>query len=320
MFRPLPLAIRSKGLLNSSIRSRLATFLSLNSRLGMTNARLLSLLIVGILALFITGQMASAQDSTSNPDGSGVRIHIVQSGENLSDIALRYQTTPQAILQANGLTDNAEIVIGQRLIIPTLPPGIEYTGTGITVGMDETLFSLAVQHGVSPHDLGLANRIVNPASVYVGQSLIIPATDSHGSEPPISVDRLRTGESIWSFALRHNSIVAASAILGQIDNPMTVIPNQLVPLVTDDSGTSLPAPWVSISLHPVPLEPGRSGGVRIETLREGSLSGEFLERPLNFISSGTVHTAVIGIDRWTAPGLYPLTLSFQDADDNTSTL
>ena len=51
------------------------------------------------------------------PPASG-RIHIVQRGETLWAIALRYGTTPWAIASANGLWNVNLIYVGQRLVIP----------------------------------------------------------------------------------------------------------------------------------------------------------------------------------------------------------
>ena len=46
------------------------------------------------------------------------KIHVVQPGENLYRIALRYGTTPWAIAVANGLSSTQYIYVGQRLRIP----------------------------------------------------------------------------------------------------------------------------------------------------------------------------------------------------------
>jgi hypothetical protein len=48
----------------------------------------------------------------------GPVIHVVQRGENLFRLAIRYHTTVQAIAAANGITDVNRIYVGQRLIIP----------------------------------------------------------------------------------------------------------------------------------------------------------------------------------------------------------
>ncbi len=45
-------------------------------------------------------------------------IHVVQRGETLSEIAIQYQVSVRAIVEANGLTNANLIVVGQRLIIP----------------------------------------------------------------------------------------------------------------------------------------------------------------------------------------------------------
>ncbi len=54
--------------------------------------------------------------STPTPE-SQYTIHVVQRGENLFRIALRYGTTVEAIMAANGLTNNT-IYVGQQLRIP----------------------------------------------------------------------------------------------------------------------------------------------------------------------------------------------------------
>ena len=68
-------------------------------------------------------QVNSSRASSSQPkvqaqETGGQIIHLVQPGENLFRIALRYGTTVQAIAAANGIADPTRIFAGQRLIIP----------------------------------------------------------------------------------------------------------------------------------------------------------------------------------------------------------
>jgi LysM repeat protein len=49
---------------------------------------------------------------------TGERIHVVQPGENLFRIALKYGTTVEAIAVANGISDVHIIYSGQSLVIP----------------------------------------------------------------------------------------------------------------------------------------------------------------------------------------------------------
>jgi LysM repeat protein len=49
---------------------------------------------------------------------AAVKKHVVQPGETMSAIAVRYGVTVQAILQANKLTDPNYLRVGQELVIP----------------------------------------------------------------------------------------------------------------------------------------------------------------------------------------------------------
>jgi len=44
--------------------------------------------------------------------------HVVEAGQTLSDIALAYKVTVQAIVRANNLPNENNIVVGQKLFIP----------------------------------------------------------------------------------------------------------------------------------------------------------------------------------------------------------
>ncbi len=62
--------------------------------------------------LIVSGASAAPSASSS---GS---VHVVQRGENLFRIALRYGTTVQALARANNLSNTSLIYAGQRLVIP----------------------------------------------------------------------------------------------------------------------------------------------------------------------------------------------------------
>lgn len=49
-------------------------------------------------------------------------IHVVQQGENLFRISLKYDVDMDSIMEANGLTDPTRILAGQKLIIPGYSP------------------------------------------------------------------------------------------------------------------------------------------------------------------------------------------------------
>lgn len=86
-------------------------------------------------------------------DGPAVRVHVVRTGETLSDIAARYGVAVGGLARANRLGDPNLIVTGQRLKIA----GRAATSTAAparaassSVSIGSSLHSHAVAHGVDP--------------------------------------------------------------------------------------------------------------------------------------------------------------------------
>ncbi len=260
-----------------------------------------------LIALFIGGQPVVAQEAAGN---NGITVHVVQYGESLSDVAGYYQITVGAIQAANSLDATEDIKVGQRLIIPPSNSGVASSPRQMAVvGASDTLFSLAAQYDVAVEELAIRNHLVNPSKLIIGQKLEIPAGDGGGR-----FARIKHDDSFWNVALHNNENAAALMLLNNITDPFLIPSGRL--LNVQSGGTNkavlLAEPWQSVVLHPLPLEPGHSAGLQIETEIPGTMQGTFLSTDLDIVSEGAVHQAIIGVNRWLAPGLYPLTLTFTD--------
>lgn len=136
-----------------------------------------------ILCLGLVQASAAPRLITTTPTPTNETVYVVQQGETLYRIALRFNTTVQALAQANGITNTALIYAGQRLRIPgtttttpvppTTPP--PPTTTTYTVQRGDTLFRIAVRFRTTVAQLVALNNIVNPNIVYTGQVLKIPS-------------------------------------------------------------------------------------------------------------------------------------------------
>ncbi len=111
---------------------------------------------------------------------SGPSTHIVQPGENLFRIALRYGTSVENLAQVNGITNPARIYVGQKLTIPgtggdgeTPPPSGDGATTHV-VQPGENLFRIALRYNYDYFYLARYNDISNPATIYPGQVIKIP--------------------------------------------------------------------------------------------------------------------------------------------------
>lgn len=147
---------------------------------------------------------------------SSCPIHVVQRGENLYRISLRYGTSVQAIAAANGIANPSRIYVGQRLSIPcgSAPP--PSGGRFYTVRYGDTLYSIARHFGVSVQAIMRANGITNAHWIYAGQRLIIP--DGGGTPPPSGGVwyTVRSGDTLariaWRFGVNMWAIVRANNI------------------------------------------------------------------------------------------------------------
>jgi murein DD-endopeptidase MepM/ murein hydrolase activator NlpD len=120
-------------------------------------------------------------------------VYTVQPGDTLIGIALRYNLTLAEIALANNLQNPNLILPGQQLILPGIPP-LESTTPSPdpttlatdqfhTVQPGETLFIIANQHDVTIGSIVLANNILDPNIVQVGQTLKIPTGPPPTPEP-----------------------------------------------------------------------------------------------------------------------------------------
>ncbi len=132
---------------------------------------LASLAIIGLLISPLTAQ------------ADGPITHIVQPGENLFRIGLRYGLTARQIASANNLSSVSQIYAGQRLVIPAAgaanapayaPAAAAQSYHVVQPG--ENLFRVALRYGLSVQALAAANNIVTFSQVYVGQRLLIPGS------------------------------------------------------------------------------------------------------------------------------------------------
>ncbi len=141
--------------------------------------------------IIVSATPASAQTPTPPPGP----VYIVQSGDTLWDIAIRFNVTVTDIMAANNMVSQ-DIFVGDQLIIPGLD-GL--SGTLITqpVPFGESLRSLSRQYRVDPALLIKLNHIVSPAELYAGYNLVLLQQD----EQPALTARtaLAKGEPCWSW-------------------------------------------------------------------------------------------------------------------------
>ncbi len=231
------------------------------SQLSKVRVLLIAVVVISSIFTFLPSS-AQAQD--------GGERHVVQAGENLFRIALRYGITVDELAAANGITDPTRVYVGQVLIIPTtgssaapqaLPNQSEIvpienqtsptTTTTIyhLVSAGETLYSISVRYGVDWQQLAAWNRIGNPNQLYAGQRLIInnPTTNTTtnlGDVQPINngiamqTYIVQPGDRLASIARQFGISWTSIASANNITNPDTIYVGQELLIPSSDIASS----------------------------------------------------------------------------------
>nr|MBC7245294.1 LysM peptidoglycan-binding domain-containing protein [Chloroflexota bacterium] len=173
-------------------------------------------------------------------------IHIVQEGENLFRLALRYGTTVEAIMAANGLTDQHMLYVGQRLIIPSSARSAATSAAAATTGgtyvvqPGDTALSIAFRYGIGMWELMLANSLFSPHLIHPGLKMVIPGAGGTvpESDPETSETYIaRPGDTLSSIAQRFHTTAFALAQSNGISDPSMIRVGQVLQVPRIPSGT-----------------------------------------------------------------------------------
>lgn len=152
------------------------------------------------------------------------------------------------------------ITVAIVLVLVTMlaPATVSAQGQGETyiVQSGDSLVKIAARYGVSVNSLAAINGITNPALVYVGQRLVIPAAGSSLPMPsrPSSdagTHVVSAGENLYRIALRYGLTTADLAAANSISNYDSIRAGQILRIPGRSTAPGLPAP-------------GWTGGKRIQ--------------------------------------------------------
>jgi murein DD-endopeptidase MepM/ murein hydrolase activator NlpD len=115
------------------------------------------------------------------------RYHVLEKGETLYSVARIYGLKPEALAEANSISDPAKLRAGTKLLIPgasgAAPSGAgtqedsanqQAIDTEYKVNKGDTLFSIAKTYGVTLDALRAANKINAKSMIRPGDTLKIP--------------------------------------------------------------------------------------------------------------------------------------------------
>ncbi len=195
----------------------------------------------------------SARGTVTDGEVGSSSTHVVQQGETLYRIGLRYGVSYNELAAVNGLSDANQVYAGQVLTIPSgeaqgenVPVnqedapemGAETAVEGVhTVVRGETLYSISRKYNVSVAALADANHLINPTHITIGQQLILPGapTAATGYTPDgvAGTHVVARGETLTSIGSRYGVSPWALAQVNNISNPALLYAGQILTIPTE---------------------------------------------------------------------------------------
>lgn len=143
-------------------------------------------------------------------------------------------------------------------------------GDELIVRRGDTLWDLALRHGVTVADLVAWNRIENPSLIHVGQRIVLepPAPAATAPAPPPAsaplVHVARAGDTMWDIAIRYGTTVDALAAANGLANPSFIRVGQAI-AIPQAAASTLP----STPAAPAPPPPAPTPAAVVHVVQRG---------------------------------------------------
>lgn len=184
------------------------------------------------------GQMGANSKVTPAPTATPAtatgqtRTYVIQRGDTLSGLALRFGTTVYTLQQLNNIPDPNKINAGATIKVggASVPaPAVSVNGQVYVVKPNDTLSAIALKYGLSVNAIAAANGIADPNKIYVNQTIRIPGTNAANgtaTAPAPNVYIVQPNDTLSEIAVRFGTSVANLARINGIADPNKIYVNQ----------------------------------------------------------------------------------------------
>ncbi len=272
----------------------------------------ITFLLIAVISNPFSTVSAAPVDQGSGP------IYIVQSGDTLNSIALRFGVSAEDIQTTNGITDPNALAIGQQLVIPGLE-GISGLLTSEVLPYGTSLTSLTRAYQLDPAAIITLNKLTSPSETIAGIKFIVavnegdmnfvPSTSIIPGETSLEA-AIRTGESPWIVAQQN-----------QLTGTWDLVPGDILYAASDVTPESAPLPGLTnLMIDPMPILQGETLEIGLESVSGETFSGSFNGAPLTFFTDdGQQYYSFLGIHAQEQIGPYPLELTTTLPDGTSQT-
>ena len=213
----------------------------------------------------VTVLLATLTLSTFAAPASAEVAHVVAPGETLWSIAAANNLTTRTVAAYNGLSEDAQVVLGSTIRVPTTAEGYAALqsaglvaaapaaavpaapsasgGGGYTVAPGDTLSGIAASAGLSVESLAAANGLDPAGILLAGSTLTLaggaaPTTGSSSAPPAQGAYTVRPGDTLSGLATGAGVSLADMAAMNGLDPAGVLVEGTVLKL---PSGAPSPA-------------------------------------------------------------------------------
>jgi murein DD-endopeptidase MepM/ murein hydrolase activator NlpD len=229
-------------------------------------------------------------------------VYIVQPGDTINLIAIKFNVSATDIIAANNITDPNLLSISTPLVIPGIK-GVSGVLTYKAVSIGENPDSLARIYQIPKDVIFRLNQTTSPSEFYIGSNVILVESPENSYQQ----SSLSSGDSLFERSILENASFWETTILNQVDNPWAILPKEtfILPIGTNNDNQT------NVKFIGLPLTQGKSAVINVNSMSQ-DLSGRVGNLELKFFSNNSQQSSIFGIHAMLPAGLYPFHLEFKN--------
>ncbi len=165
--------------------------------------------------------------------------YSVQKGDSYWNIAQKFNTTLNSVLETNGATSSSSLMVGQVITVPS---------NTYTVQKGDTYYLIAKKCGVSLSSLLSINGAENNSMLYAGQKITIPSSDNTTSYT------VQKGDTYWIISQKYGITLSELLAANGVTDDTSLFIGDIVKIPQrsgNSSGSSSTTPSITYKTHTV---------------------------------------------------------------------
>ncbi|MBM4429570.1 MAG: LysM peptidoglycan-binding domain-containing protein [Chloroflexi bacterium] len=153
--------------------------------------------------------------------------YTVQWGDTLFSLAQRFNTTVDAIVRLNGLSDSNQIRAGQVLRVSGTPAPSPGPSSEYIVQAGDTMYSIARRYNTTVEAIARLNGLVNPWYIRVGQRLAIPQ-GTGSTQTGADTYVVQAGDTLYGIAAKFGKNAWDIIVANNLTDPYWLLVGQVL--------------------------------------------------------------------------------------------